>query len=278
VQSSLAAIAMIIAAMTIVTLLELAIPLHRRGRWNNAHLAPNLVLTAITFATNALFNVALLMALVWLERRRFGLLPLLALPPLAAGALAVVVLDLSFYVAHLCMHHTRWLWRVHRVHHSDPAVDVTTTIRQHPAEGVVRYAFMATFAMAVGASPSAFAVYRVWSVLNGLLEHANLRMPRRLDELLAVVITTPNMHKVHHSRAPSQTDTNYGNIFSVFDRLFATFTPTALGETITYGLDGFDDPCSQTTIALLVEPVRRDIGPLLSSMRATRGKAARGRG
>jgi sterol desaturase/sphingolipid hydroxylase (fatty acid hydroxylase superfamily) len=142
------------------------------------------------------------------------------------------------------------------VHHSDPAVDVTTTIRQHPGEGVIRYVFMAAFAIALGAPPAAFAVYRVWSVVNGLLEHANLRVPRRLDAALALVVTSPNMHKVHHSRVPSETDTNYGNVFSFFDRLFGTFTPTERGERIAYGLEDLDDASSQTTLGLLAMPFR----------------------
>jgi sterol desaturase/sphingolipid hydroxylase (fatty acid hydroxylase superfamily) len=256
VQSILFTVGTIVAAMAIVALVELAIPLQRRGHWSKAHLVPNLALTAITFATSALFNAGLVAVLFWLEADRLGMLPLLALPSLAAAAIAVVVLDFSFYVAHVAMHHGAMLWRFHRVHHADPAVDVTTTIRQHPGEAVIRYAFMAAFAIVLGAPPAAFAVYRVWSALNGLLEHANIRVSRRLDAVLALVITSPNMHKVHHSRVPAETDTNYGNIFSIFDRLFRTFTPTERGERIAYGLAGFDDPSSQTTGGLLVSPFR----------------------
>jgi sterol desaturase/sphingolipid hydroxylase (fatty acid hydroxylase superfamily) len=142
------------------------------------------------------------------------------------------------------------------VHHSDPAVDVTTTIRQHPVEGVIRYAFMSAFAISLGAPPAAFAVYRLWSALSGLLEHANVRLPTQIDGLLSLVVTSPNMHKVHHSRAARQTDTNYGNIFSLWDRLFSTFTPARYGTDIVYGLDGSDDPKAQTAAGLLAMPFR----------------------
>ena len=142
----------------------------------------------------------------------------------------VLVLDLSFYVAHVAMHKVPSFWRFHSVHHADPAVDVTTTIRQHPGEGVIRYAFMAAFAIPLGASPGAFAVYRVWSALNGLLEHANICVPPWLDSVLSLVTTWPNMHKVHHSREVQDTDTNYGNIVSLWDRLFFTFTPARHGN------------------------------------------------
>jgi hypothetical protein len=93
-------------------------------------------------------------------------------------------------------------------------------------------------------------------VLNGLFEHANIRLPLWLDTALSAVVTSPNMHKVHHSRAPAQTDTNYGNIFSVFDRSFGTFTPAAQGVAVVCGLDGFDDAATQTTTGLLALPFR----------------------
>ena len=246
----------IVAAMAVVASIEIAIPLHARGRWNSVHLAPNLLLTLITFATNIFFNGALVMTLVWLESNQWGLVHRLSAPPIVTGAIVVVVLDFSFYVAHVAMHKVPGFWRVHSVHHSDPAVDVTTTVRQHPVEGVIRYAFMGAFACALGAGPGAFAVYRAWSALNGLLEHANIRVPRWLDQVLSLVTTWPNMHKVHHSRTTSQSNTNYGNIFSFFDRLFRTFTPAEHGASIVYGLDGLDDAATQTTGGLLALPFR----------------------
>jgi sterol desaturase/sphingolipid hydroxylase (fatty acid hydroxylase superfamily) len=254
--SSISTVGGILAVMAVVALLETAIPLHARGRWHSAHLAPNLALTFLTFATNMVFNSALVMTLMWLQSTGLGLLHMFELPPLVTVLVVVLVLDFSFYVAHVSMHRIPALWRFHRVHHSDPVVDVTTTIRQHPGEGVIRYAYMAAFACALGASPGAFAVYRSWSALNGLLEHANVRVPPWLDSVLSLVTTWPNMHKVHHSRTATETNTNYGNILSLFDRLFSTFTPSKRGASVSYGLDGFDDPAAQTTAGLLAMPFR----------------------
>src|SRR5262249_29812786 len=162
-------------------------------------------LTFVTFVTSALYNAVLVMVLVRQESTAVGLLHLVALPPLLAAAVAVLTLDLSFYVAHVAMHKIPSFWLFHSVHHADPAVDVTTTIRQHPVEGVIRYAFMAAFAIGVGAGPGAFAVYRAWSALNGLLEHANISVPRWIDQTLSLFTTWPNMHKVHHSRVAAET-------------------------------------------------------------------------
>jgi len=251
-----ATVGIILAGMVAVAIIESVAPLHARNNWNRAHLGPNLALTFITFATNLVFNAALVAMLISLEARGAGLVHWLVLSAPATMVLVVLGLDFAFYLAHVAMHTSPALWLYHRVHHSDPAVDVTTTIRQHPGEGVIRYVFMALFAGVLGATPSAFALYRGCSALNGLLEHANVRMPRGLDRLLSLVVVTPNMHKVHHSRFANETNTNYGNICSLFDRLFGTFTPTERGLVITYGLTGLDDPTTQSTAGLLALPFR----------------------
>jgi sterol desaturase/sphingolipid hydroxylase (fatty acid hydroxylase superfamily) len=247
-------IATILASMAVIAVIEIAIPLHARTRAHRIHVGPNLALTFITFATNVVLNGALVMLLAHLEAARFGFLRWLRLGPVAAALIAFVALDLSFYVAHVCMHEVPILWRVHRVHHSDPVVDVTTTIRQHPLEGIVRYAFLAAFACGFGVGLGAFVAYRAWSAINGLLEHANIRVPRWLGTALSFVTTWPDMHKVHHSRDVRETNTNYGNIFSWFDRVFGTFTPAWRGRTIVTGLHGLDDDRSQSTRGLLAMP------------------------
>lgn len=257
--SGLVTIAVILLTMGVVATLEVAIPLQARGRWHRAHLGPNLALTLLTFGTNLFLNAALLALVVFLEAHRFGVLGWLAVPPFVAAVVGIAALDLAFYAAHVSWHRFPALWRFHAVHHSDPAVDVTTTIRQHPVESLLRYATMAATVIVVGPSASAFAVYRVASALNGLFEHANVSAPRWLDGALSLVTTWPHMHKVHHSRKPEQTDTNYGNLLSIWDRIFGTFTPTWQGTHITYGLDGLDLPEVQTTRGLLGLPFR-DVG------------------
>ena len=254
-QQGFGAIAYILAVMIAVALVETLIPLQPR---NDRHLLSNLALTVLTFGTNLFLNAALVLTLIWLQAIPFGVLPVFTLEPWQALAITVLALDLSFYVLHVAMHKIPGLWRYHQVHHSDAMLDVTTTIRQHPGESLIRYAGLATTAIALGASPTAFMVYRVWSTLQGLLEHANLKLPRMLDGALALVITSPNMHKVHHSRDPRLTDTNYGNITSLWDRLFFTFIPAHVGTEIDYGLDGADSRRDQSLFGLLAMPWRHD--------------------
>src|SRR5689334_6768476 len=155
--SNASTIVVILAAMAVVALIETVVPLHARRGWYEAHAGPNLALTFVTFAISLVFNIALVATLGVLQTIQFGLLHLVSLPSLVTAAVAVVLLDFSFYVAHRAMHRSAPFWRFHLVHHCDPAVDVTTTIRQHPGETVIRYAFMSAFAVVVGPTPAAFA-------------------------------------------------------------------------------------------------------------------------
>jgi sterol desaturase/sphingolipid hydroxylase (fatty acid hydroxylase superfamily) len=254
-QNLASTVGFILLAMAVVSAIEGIIPLRARGMWDRAHLVPNLALTFITMAIGALLNTGVVLVLLSFQAKGWGLLNALELDPVIATALVVLALDLAFYLAHVAMHKLPALWRFHRVHHSDPAIDVTTTIRQHPFENVFRYLAIVIVAAALGASPAAFAIYRTASALNGLLEHANWRVPQWLDSALSWVTTWPNLHKVHHSRAAAQTDSNYGNLFSWWDRVFSTFTPSREASSVEYGLDGYDAPEQQTTVGLLALPL-----------------------
>jgi sterol desaturase/sphingolipid hydroxylase (fatty acid hydroxylase superfamily) len=245
---------LVVITMSALAVLELAVPLHARGAWNKAHFKPNLALTSITLFTSVFLNSGVVLTLIWLGERDYGLMNGVSLSPLVATTIVVMALDLATYGAHRALHEVPALWRLHRVHHSDPVIDVTTTIRQHPGEGLVRYLVLFVVAAGLGASPAAFGVYRVVSTVTALFEHANVRLPQWLDTALSWVTTWPNAHKVHHSRLPAQTDSNYGNVFSWWDRLFGTFTPSHVGPTVVTGLDETDTPSQQTTRGLLAMP------------------------
>jgi sterol desaturase/sphingolipid hydroxylase (fatty acid hydroxylase superfamily) len=207
----------------------------------------------------------MLSLLAWLSGVGFGLLNAYQVIPVWAAPAGVLMLDLATYWCHVALHKVPAWWKFHRVHHSDFAVDVTTSFRQHPGETVIRYAFLAAAGSAFGVSPVAFAIYRTLSAMSALIEHANLRVPVRVDEVLSLVVTWPTLHKVHHSRDERETDTNYGNIFSIWDRLFFTFTPARRGREVVYGLDGLDDAHDHTTVALLALPFRGDVGAATTS-------------
>lgn len=250
-------IASLVGVMVFLAAVETLIPLRPRGRSTREvarRVVPNLLLTLITFATNAVLNGAMIAGLAAFEARGMGVLPRLGITGGVALVTTVLMLDLSFYLAHVSMHKVAAFWLVHRVHHSDCFVDVTTSIRQHPLEGLIRYTFTAAFGFFLGSTPAAFAVYRTVSAVNALFEHANVDAPSWFDRSASLVTTWPHMHKVHHSRTARETDSNYGNIFSLWDRLFGTFTPSERGRTVAYGLDGLDEDLTATTRGLLRLP------------------------
>jgi sterol desaturase/sphingolipid hydroxylase (fatty acid hydroxylase superfamily) len=254
--SNFTTMAVLLALMAVISALEVLIPLGERRL--RRRLLPNLVLTATTFAMGLFFGAMIIVTLAWLQRAGMGVLNWYPIDGFWAIAVGVVVLDFSTYACHVMLHKVPGWWRYHRVHHSDLAVDVTTAFRQHPGESVIRYVFLAATACAIGASPVAFGIYRTLSALTALGEHANVRVPAWLDDVLSPVTTWPSFHKVHHSRAAHETDTNYGNIFSFWDRLFFTFTPARCGRDVDYGLDGFDDAEDQSVLGVLSLPFRRD--------------------
>ena len=249
-------VSVLLAAMAMLTIVETLVPFSRKREWRRRHRVPNLQLAAVTLGLNFVFNAGAVLITGWLAARGFGLLAGAAVPPLAMTAIGFVVLDAATYACHRSMHWLPPLWRAHRVHHADPIVDVTTALRQHPIEGLWRFGFVMAPAWALGVPPEGVALYRVVSALVGLTEHMDVKVWEPLDTALAWLFCTPNMHKVHHSRLAIETDTNYGNIFSLFDRAFGTFTPPSPARDVDYGLAGYDDADTQQFVALLRLPFR----------------------
>lgn len=246
----------VLAVMFLLSVIETLLPLVRKPELGRRHRIPNLALVVLTLALNFAFNAGAVLVTAWLGVHGFGLLAGATLPPLAMVLLGILVLDASTYACHRLLHRLPPLWSAHRVHHSDPLVDVTTTFRQHPIEGLCRFLFIMTPAWALGVPVEAVGVYRGLSALVALTEHMNVKLWEPLDRALSWLVCTPNMHKLHHSRLPIETDSNYGNILSLFDRVFRTFTPPSPARAIDYGLAGHDDAGSQRLGALLRLPLR----------------------
>jgi len=244
----------LIIACGLLWSLESFIPLNRYAKDRFRRAVPNLALTVLLVATNLLLSLASAQLAVLIQAKQFGLFFLVHLSPWLALILGVVALDLFAYFAHVLLHKSRASWQFHRVHHSDKDVNVTTAFRQHPGETVWRLLWQVLAVAMFGLSLEVVAVYLTMSALNAQLEHANIRINHSLDRWLRLIVVTPNMHKVHHSRQQSETDTNYSNIFSVWDRIFSTYSPAADFKRLRYGLDGFDDPQKQTVRALLRLP------------------------
>jgi sterol desaturase/sphingolipid hydroxylase (fatty acid hydroxylase superfamily) len=249
----------VLSALAVATLVEALIPLRQQSRRSNGRLATNLWLLAITLGLTMLLNLTLALGAAYVARNGIGLLQLLGIGAIASFVIALLALDGATYLAHRLLHQIPLLWRVHLVHHIDASVDATTGFRQHPIEGVWRFGFIALTAWALGAPPAAVAAYRLLGALNSAFEHANIRVPRALDRSLVWLWVTPDMHKVHHSRERAETDSNYANLFSFFDRLFRTFTPSSRGPFVRYGIKGYDAPEYQSIGAVLWLPFQRSV-------------------
>jgi len=249
----------LLVACALLSSIELFIPLfrYRRGRLRRA--VPNLLLSAGVLTVNlALASIAAGLCAV-VTQQHVGLLAGTNVRPWILLVLGVAGLDLSAYVAHVLLHRLPIAWRFHRVHHSEPEVDVTTAFRQHPGETLWRFVWQCIGIAVFGLPFWVVPLYLSLSSLNALLEHANMRMNARLDKWLCWVVVTPNMHKVHHSRLSVETDSNYSNIFSFWDRLFGTYTSRVDFGKLHYGLDGFDHGQRQRARELIIEPFRRSL-------------------
>lgn len=220
---------------------------HKRGH--------NLAMSVLCIALAATSGIGILSISTFVASNQWGLLGLANLPLWAATLAGLALLDLADYVRHRLTHAIPILWRLHRVHHSDSAVDVTTTLRNHPIEILLRPLFIGVAIVAFGIQPLAVLLQPLLQLPVLVFQHANIRLPPRLDRMLAWLIVTPGMHLVHHSRAREQTDSNYATLVSLWDRAFGSFTPAMAPTRI--GLDGYDQPRDQTVLGMLATPWRK---------------------
>ena len=177
----------------------------------------------------------------WAGRREWGLLHAVDLPFIVAVPLAVIGLDLVVYAQHVVFHRVPILWRVHRVHHADPDVDVTTGVRFHPLEFLLSAVIKTAAVLALGAPALAVVIFEVVLNATSMVTHGNVSLPQSLDLVLRRLIVTPDMHRLHHSVDPLDHGSNFGFSLSLWDRIFDTYRrdPVAGAETMTLGL-GYD--------------------------------------
>ncbi len=221
-------------------------------KWNHAGI--NIFFTFTTIIVNFLLAFILLMAADWSVKNDFGILQWLPeLPTWLYAIVGLLLLDLiGAYLAHLVQHKTKWMWRFHLIHHTDTWIDTTSANRHHPGESVIRFIFTALGVLIIGAPMWLVFLYQSLSVVFSQFNHANISIPKKLDVALSWFIVSPDMHKVHHHYLMPYTDSNYGNIFSVWDRLFGTFT-TLPKDKITYGVDTHMHPDEHNMISNLLK-------------------------
>ena len=232
------------------------------------HAIPNFFFTFTTIVINFIFAFLLLNVSDWTSHAEFGLLHWLPTLPLWMDVLlGVLLLDLiGAYLPHFVEHKIKPLWMIHLVHHSDPQVDTTTANRHHPLESLVRFIFTLIGVGFLGTSIGIIMLYQALSVVSTQFNHANIKIPKRLDRWISYLVVSPDMHKIHHHYRLPYTDTNFGNIFSVWDRLFGTFSFMDRSKVI-YGVDVFPDEKKNTQIgSLLRQPFEKYQRPTMDRM------------
>ena len=243
----------IVSGISIFWVIEGIVPFkfHNYRKWK--HSIPNFLLTLTTIIVNFFFAFLLVFAADWTNENNFGIIHLVNSTTLVSVILGLLVLDLiGAYLPHLVQHKVKLLWYIHIVHHTDHKVDTTTANRHHPFESVVRFIFTFIGIFISGAPIGLVLMYQSISVIASQFNHANIQISNKVDKLLSYVIVSPNMHKVHHHFELPYTDSNYGNIFSIWDRLFGTYMELNK-DKIVYGVDTDLDEVQNSKFASLIE-------------------------
>ncbi|THD83714.1 sterol desaturase family protein [Aliigemmobacter aestuarii] len=238
---------------------ELAAPRRRLEiprviRWTN-----NLALVVIDTAILRLAFPVLAVGLAGLAAERgWGLFNVIDLPGWLAFVAAILILDLAIYLQHVLFHAVPGLWRLHRMHHADLDFDVTTGLRFHPVEILLSMVIKLAVVGAIGAPAVAVLAFEVILNATSLFNHSNIALPPRVDRVLRLILVTPDMHRVHHSVDPRETNSNYGFSVPWWDRLLGTYVaqPAKGHRGMEIGIDQFRTPRDLWIDRMLVQPLR----------------------
>lgn len=223
------------------------------------HIGVNMVFLASDLAINVLFTLATVGVFGWIATNDIGLLNMIDLPLWAELLIAIMALDFAAqYLVHYLLHTIPFMWRFHMIHHSDTHVDATSATRHHPGDYICREIFALGAVFIFGIPLAFYLFYRILTVFFAYWTHANISLPSWIEVPLSYVLVTPDMHKFHHHFERPWTDTNFGNIFSFWDRLCGTLTYDD-PKKIQYGLDMLPDERSEDILYQFSVPFRKDV-------------------
>ena len=248
-----------LGVLVIMALWEVLAPRRRRDiprviRWSN-----NLALVVIdTIVLRLTFPILAVGLAIMAQERGWGLFNFIDTPAWVAVLVSVIVLDLAIYLQHVLFHAVPALWRLHRMHHSDLDFDVTTGLRFHPIEIVLSMGIKLALVLVLGPPAIAVLIFEVLLNATAMFNHSNVRLPLTVDRFLRLIMVTPDMHRVHHSILPEETNSNFGFNLPWWDRLLGTYRaqPAAGHEAMTIGIEQFRTPRDQWLDRMLVQPVK----------------------
>lgn len=217
----------------------------------------NLVFAIPSFLTLRLLLVPIPLAVAyWAQNHHFGLLNWTRFPAWLEGFLGIVLFDYAYYWWHIGTHCSPLLWRFHNVHHTDLDMDVSTATRFHFLELALSVVFRCAVVFVTGIAPLALLLFEVCFEAAGQFHHSNWRLPIRLESVLVRIFVTPRMHGIHHSIVQSETDSNWGTIFSWWDRIHRSLNLEVAQDAITIGVPAYRDPAELTLKDLFLMPFR----------------------
>jgi len=245
----------LMSGLLLLWIIEGMAPRFRFSNNRYKHAGTNLFFTLTTIIVNTGLAFLIVKASRWTSDQQFGLLYLVKLPLWLHTILALLMLDfIGAWLIHWVQHKTAWMWQFHKIHHIDTQIDATTALRHHPVESLLRVIALFVAIVTMGVPFWMVMFYQSLSAFMSQFNHANIHLPKWLDNTLSWVIVSPDMHKVHHSHYQPETDANYANIFSIWDRLFGTFIKVPDTLALRYGLDEYQDPRYQEIGSLLKVP------------------------
>lgn len=258
-QRPLERMAILVGGLLVFWIIEGAIPLlpfhYKKNKVR--HAAVNLGFTIIHLIIHTLLAILIVLLADWCQQQSFGLVYWFHANILLTIVIGVLALDFSSWLVHLVMHKSKFLWRFHLIHHTDNNVDVTTGLRHHPGDSILRGIFFMLLIFISGAPMYAVMIYQTLLVMSTAFTHANISLPKWLDKALSYILVSPNMHKVHHHWKQPYTDCNYGAVFSIWDRLLGTFKKLDPKE-IRYGLDRYyPNEKDEDFVALMKKPFQK---------------------
>ena len=258
-QRPLERMSFLVGGLLLFWIIEGAIPLlpmhYKKGKVRHAGI--NFVFTVIHLIIHTGLAILIVLLSEWCRNNGFGLVYWFNTGVLMTVVVGVLALDFSSWLVHLVMHKSRYLWRFHLIHHSDNSVDVTTGLRHHPGDSLLRGIFFILLIFISGAPMYSVMIYQTLVVISTAFTHANISLPPKLDKALSFIIVSPNMHKVHHHWKQPYTDSNYGAVFSFWDRLLGTFMKLE-PKNIRYGLDQYyPNEKDEDLLSLMKKPFQK---------------------
>jgi sterol desaturase/sphingolipid hydroxylase (fatty acid hydroxylase superfamily) len=260
-HETLLRLAPFLGVFALMAVLEAWAPRRVRGLPRSRRWPSNLGIVVVdTLAVRLLFPTAAVGVALAVEAQGGGLLGWLGAPFWLSVLLAILLLDLAIYLQHVMFHAVPGLWRFHRMHHADTDIDVTTGLRFHPVEIVLSMIIKFAVIAALGAPAVAVLLFEVLLNATAMFNHANLRLPERVDAAVRRVLVTPDMHRVHHSVMERETNSNFGFNLALWDRLFGTYRaqPEAGHDGMSIGIEQFRDPAEARLDRMLTQPFRED--------------------